>query len=695
MRSLKFPIRAKLLLLISGAVLAATGAYLTLALKLFRDDKTQLVYEFNASSVKTLAAEVDATIEKFADKVRLLTMGHQNAEWARAIFEAEPDLVAYSLYELSNEASQWKLVSTVRNKEYLKLYGLGADAVDRARSVVPVPFETILAKGSLAYNSTVPEGAPIMSLGMTVQTPNRQVPLIAVVDIRLDQIQKLVTESGIATRYVVDAEGKVLAHPDAAWVSGRVPLGEVAIVREAVDSNLAFQLKTFEWRGQKWLGAYSMVGFGGLRVISQVEEAQAFRAARKLIEKSVLFALIVITAAILLATWLARTFTEPLQRLLTATEKLSRWEFTDSVHVRSRDEIAALARAFNSMANDLQRQRREIESHQKELELKVKERTAALEAERQQAAQAQDALVRTTRLASLGELAGIAAHEILNPLNNMNIRIERSKGAAAQAEANDLKLLAEIVEGWGKSYAQGGWDALGQELNREVSAGKKLVDEDLENLKGISDEELKRLEERRQDYDFLGKEINRVTRIINNMRALSRVGGERKPLDIHLPIDDTAVTLGDQLAKRNVSLVKEYGAETREHFTVVADRDELVQVFSNLVRNAMHAIDSAKRRAGEIKISTRCSERGVEVRISDNGTGIEADHLPRLFEPNFTTKGVEQGTGLGLSISRRLVRAFGGDLELEKSVVGEGTTFLIWFPAGDALASNSENHGSI
>src|SRR6185312_746293 len=120
----------------------------------------------------------------------------------------------------------------------------------------------------------------------------------------------------------------------------------------------------------------------------------------------------------------------------------------------------------------------------------------------------------------------------------------------------------------------------------------------------------------------LAKEIIRITRIINNMRALSRVGGERKPLDIHTPIEETSVALGDALAKRKVAFIKDFGPETRDLFQVVGDKDELVQVFSNLIRNAMQAVDSAKRRAGEIRVSTRRSGARIEVRIADNGTGI-------------------------------------------------------------------------
>jgi signal transduction histidine kinase len=683
----RFPIRLKLLLLISALFLAATGAYLTLAVRLFRDDKTQLVYELNASTVKTLAAQTEASLLKIADKMRLLTQGHRDEAWARAVFEAEPDLISFTLYAPpgEGEADQWQALSTVRNADYLKLYGLGTEAIEKIREQVPVPFAKVLAKRSWALNATTPGGAPVLTIAMAidVQDGEKQVERVAVADIRLDKLLKILSERGIATVYIVDADGAVVAHPDPALVARRAPMGEVPIVRDAVDSQLATQLKAFEYQGQRWLGAYSSVGFGGLRVISQVPEEEAFRAAQRLMQKSLLFALIVITLGILISQFAARSVTGPIEKLLEATERLARGDFGGSmIHVGTRDEIARLARAFNAMASNLLAQHTQLEGNQRELEIKVRERTEALEFEKKRQAEAQDTLLRTTRLASLGELAGSAAHEVLNPVNNLSIRVQRLRGQLVGVETADVKLLGEILSAWKDSFANGGWAALQADLQKPAQdISKTMLEEDLENVGAIVTDLSKRLAERKDDFEFLDREITRVTRIINNMRSLSRVGGERRPLDVHAAIDDTATALGDLFIKRKVPLVKDYSADSRELFTVIADKDELVQVFSNLLRNALHAVDEAKRRAPVIRICTQRQGDRVEIRIIDNGTGIKPEHLPRIFEPDFTTKSIDEGTGLGLSISRRLVRAFGGDLDVEQTPSGEGTTFVIWLPA--------------
>ncbi len=686
MPKVEFPIRLKLLLLISGMVLFSIVIYLLLAVQLFREDKVSLVYELNSSNVKTLALQVESFLLKTADKVKLLTQGHQNPEWVKAVFQAEPDLIAYTLYDASGDVKRWKPVSRFRNGDYLKLYSLPESEIDRIREYVPIPFEKVLTQNQWATNATLRNGAPILTLAFAIEVlgaKDARKNLIAVVDLRLDKILALLQGRGIATVYVIDGEGKVVAHPEISKVISRELMAEIPIVNESIFSPVGFQLKPFLWKGEKWLGSYARVGFGGLSVISQVREDHAFLAAKKFIGKSILFGLFIFTLALFLSRELAKSLTNPLQKLLEATEKISRWEFTESVHVKTNDEISYLARSFNAMAMDLQTQRSELEAQQSELERKVKERTAALEAQKKQLAEVQDAMLKSTRLASVGELAGATAHEVLNPLNNMNIRIDRIRNQISQVEMTDSELLTQIIHAWKKSYEAGGLEALQKEFQKksETETGKSMFDEDLTNLESISLDVHRRLLERNKDMDFLSEQMSRITRILNGMRSLSRVGGERRPVEIHTPLEATLLSLHDIIEKRKVSLVKEFGQEAGVQYVVEGDKDELVQVFSNLIRNALYAINDAKRRAGVVKISTVKNNSRIEIRIADNGTGIEKENIPRVFEPDFTTKSVEEGTGLGLSISRRLVRAFGGDIEIESTEIGKGTTFLIWLPA--------------
>jgi signal transduction histidine kinase len=104
---------------------------------------------------------------------------------------------------------------------------------------------------------------------------------------------------------------------------------------------------------------------------------------------------------------------------------------------------------------------------------------------------------------------------------------------------------------------------------------------------------------------------------------------------------------------------------------------QLQQVLVNLITNACHAMPEG---AGKLLLEARVNDDSdVELRVSDNGSGISPDHLGRIFEPFFSTKGEGHGTGLGLSIVRNIVELHNGTIEVQ-SQLGNGTMFTLTFP---------------
>ena len=590
---IKFPLRWKLLFLMSALALISIVTYLTLAIKLFQDDKTTLIYELNAGTVRTFAAELRSEMMRAEDKVKLLTQGHRNAEWMRIILNQEKEILGYSLYK--NGQREY----TIDNSgEYRALYDLPElEWIDEIQKV-EIPFQKIAEQKTWVVSKLVKNQIPVLFLAMTFKTDDQN-QSVAVVQYRLDRIFEEVRNRGVAQLYVINRDADVVAHPDLKtfqnWIAP-------AYVRDASKSQLALELKRIEQNDEDLLVAYADVGMGGLKVVSEVQEKQAFRAALRLVQKSILFGTIIITLALFISSQMAKSVTDPISELVEATEKMSRWQFAKQVTVKTNDEVGELARAFNSMAQDLKEQREQIDQHQAELEQKVKERTIDLEHQKKRAAEANEALVRTTRLASLGELAGAAAHEVLNPVNNMNLRITRLKSQILQKDAQDLDLLKQIVEGWSAAYAEKGWQGLQDSLMAKTADGSKLLlEEDLENLKGIASDTLKRVSERQSDFSFLDQEIVRITKIVNNMRSLARVQGDRKKMNIHLAIEDTINALMDIAEKYKSQLLLQKG-ENADAYHVVADKDELMQVFTNLIRNAFQAMAQAKTQNAKVEI---------------------------------------------------------------------------------------------
>jgi nitrogen fixation/metabolism regulation signal transduction histidine kinase len=109
---------------------------------------------------------------------------------------------------------------------------------------------------------------------------------------------------------------------------------------------------------------------------------------------------------------------------------------------------------------------------------------------------------------------------------------------------------------------------------------------------------------------------------------------------------------------------------------ILADKTQLKQVFSNIIKNAIQSIPQS-RNDGEVNISARTDEKQITIEIKDNGSGIPADIKERIFTPNFTTK--NSGMGLGLAIVKNIVNNNDGDIWFN-SEEGKGTTFFVRFP---------------
>ena len=177
---------------------------------------------------------------------------------------------------------------------------------------------------------------------------------------------------------------------------------------------------------------------------------------------------------------------------------------------------------------------------------------------------------------------------------------------------------------------------------------------------------------------------HRIRDIAGDLDAFSRTDGELVPIDLRA-VADSALRMATPEVRHKARVTKHYGDVPR----VLGSTSRLSQVILNLVVNASHAIARNAYASNEIVVRIRSEGTNVVVEVHDTGSGIAPEHLGRLFTPFFTTKPVGQGTGLGLSISREIVRALGGDIEVE-SVPGAGTTMRVVLPAAPAAALGRE-----
>ncbi|MCG6923352.1 MAG: cyclic nucleotide-binding domain-containing protein [Acidobacteria bacterium] len=152
----------------------------------------------------------------------------------------------------------------------------------------------------------------------------------------------------------------------------------------------------------------------------------------------------------------------------------------------------------------------------------------------------------------------------------------------------------------------------------------------------------------------------RISELIASVKIYSHMdrSPEHKPVDVREGLDNTLTMLGHKLKKKSTRLARDYSEDLPP---VAANAGELNQVWTNLIDNAIDAIDDD----GELRVEARQEEAWVTVRVIDTGTGIPEEVRPRIFEPFFTTKGVGEGTGLGLDIAMRIVRTHQGHIDVQ------------------------------
>lgn len=238
----------------------------------------------------------------------------------------------------------------------------------------------------------------------------------------------------------------------------------------------------------------------------------------------------------------------------------------------------------------------------------------------QQQAELSGQLVHAARLASVGELAAGIAHEINNPL------------AVVAEEVGVLQ------------------DALDPDL-----ADDEPLDVS-EHLAAI------------REAVFRCRDITR--KLLTFVRQ-TEVRVEQH--ELHDVLDDVLDTmLGNELAISNVTVVRRYDEAVG---SILTDRNQLVQVLVNLVKNAIDAMP----RGGTLTITTEPRGENVAVLVRDTGVGMTREQREQVFAPFFTTKDPGQGTGLGLSVSYSIIRDFGGSFYVD-SAPGRGSTFTIELP---------------
>jgi two-component system, NtrC family, sensor kinase len=348
-------------------------------------------------------------------------------------------------------------------------------------------------------------------------------------------------------------------------------------------------------------------------------DAQLAQTSRRMLVYT-LIALIDISLLSWLFVW--RLVGQPLHRLKSGTKQLADGNLGYQLEVDSADEAGELATSFNRMSLQLRSANEEIVAWTRTLEDRVDQKTRELK-------RAHEHMLHVEKMATMGKMAAVVAHEINNPLSG-------------------ILTYAKLVRKW---------------IERGEAQGAKKTDSE-------------------QCLNLIAEESRRCGELVKNLLTFSHTSPmNRQSTDIKTVVDRSVRLLAPQMKMKGVEVHTDLPEDLPR---VQCDPGQIEQVVLALSMNALDAMPHG----GNLWVATRaCADSGVEIEVRDDGSGIPADILPRIFEPFLTTKEGGKSVGLGLAVSQNIIDRHGGKIEVQ-SKQGKGTTFTVTLPVdGSTVAA--------
>lgn len=424
--------------------------------------------------------------------------------------------------------------------------------------------------------------------------------------------------------------------------------------------------------------------------------------------------IVVLLIAYFFISQLSLRLVAPIVTLSRFAKELSQGDFskTDKITSNAKDEVGALTRNFAYMAVKVEKSRRQQAEYNQTLEKEVSQRTEEINSKNSELTQAlkgleesQQQLIHSEKMAALGQLIAGIAHEINTPLGAikasvgntskyLSLFIEGLSDFLASASSDNKQLLCDLIsharhervsstreERKIKRQIMGVLDE--QQIGRSDEMADMLVDMDLSEqlprmLSALATPSAfkvvalaHRLTGIGRNSDTVRTAIGRASKVVFALKNFAHhdTSGQMISSDINQGIQ-TVLVLYQSLLKQGCEVIEHFG----ELPSIACYPDELNQVWTNLIHNALYAMENS----GTLTIETFLEGENIKVTITDNGCGIPEGIQSKIYESFFTTKPAGEGSGLGLGICKRIIDKHQGTMDFT-SQPGE-TTFVVTLP---------------
>ena len=427
----------------------------------------------------------------------------------------------------------------------------------------------------------------------------------------LTYISELISESKLGETgelFIVNPQGEFVLHHRL-----------IELLKKGTSKVPYFQKSQFEptntwvykgYKGSEVLGSWKWITSLRCYLIAEQDTREAFYEIHLLAKKAFIIFIISTFLILGISYWVIGRVTGPVKSLSETVASFANGHFGKTVSTSREDEIGTLIAGFNVMVEKLKKAYTDLEG-------KVETSNKELEIAYQMLKQRQEQLIRSEKMAALGQLSAGIAHEIRNPLTSIKIFI--------------------------------------QSLEKEI---------DLD-------------ENQKEDFRIIMKEIDRINENITRFLNFAR---PEEPLfqaiNASALVKDTVSLLAAKLKNSGICLDISL---PDEHPPVEGDPKQLGQVFLNLLLNAVEAMPQGGTLtiSSDVKVNPDSRQEFFQLMIKDTGHGIPQEDRPYLFDPFFTTKA--GGTGLGLSIVYSIIQKHNGRIEVE-SELGKGSCFILSLP---------------